>query len=91
MDDRGGGGSFVAVRRAAPRLEQRSVYHSSSSAEVVAGSAAWLGRGLSCVCAQGSNGDTRLSFDLTPAQEECLLRLQSRIDVAYDSSIPQHQ
>ncbi|KAH0874186.1 hypothetical protein HID58_071548 [Brassica napus] len=91
MDDRGGGGSFVAVRRVAPRLEQRSVYHSSSSAEVVAGSAAWLGRGLSCVCAQGSNGDTRLSFDLTPAQEECLLRLQSRIDVAYDSSIPQHQ
>ncbi|KAF3517155.1 hypothetical protein DY000_02061824, partial [Brassica cretica] len=60
-------------------------------AEVVAGSAAWLGRGLSCVCAQGSNGDTRLSFDLTPAQEECLLTLQSRIDVAYDSSIPQHQ
>ncbi|KAH0918979.1 hypothetical protein HID58_026639, partial [Brassica napus] len=92
MDDRGGGGgSFVAVRRVAPRLEQGSVYHSSSSAEVVAGSAAWLGRGLSCVCAQGSNGDTRLSFDLTPAQEECLLRLQSRIDVAYDSSIPQHQ
>lgn len=32
MDDRGGGGgSFVAVRRVAPRLEQGSVYHSSSS------------------------------------------------------------
>ncbi|KAG2324695.1 hypothetical protein Bca52824_007423 [Brassica carinata] len=90
MDDRGGG-SFVAVRRVAPRLEQGSVYHSSSSAEVVAGSAAWLGRGLSCVCAQGTHADSRPSFDLTPAQEECLQRLQNRIDVAYDSSILQHQ
>lgn len=24
-------------------------------------------------------------------QEECLLRLQNRIDVGYDSSIPEHQ
>jgi hypothetical protein len=88
MDDRGG--SFVAVRRISQGLERGSVYH-SSSAEVVAGSAAWLGRGLSCVCVQGRDGDPRPSFDLTPAQEECLQRLQSRIDVAYDSSIPQHQ
>ncbi|XP_055808160.1 uncharacterized protein LOC129876696 isoform X2 [Solanum dulcamara] len=59
--------------------------------EVMAGSTAWLGRGLSCVCAQGSDIDARPSFDLTPAQEECLQRLQNRIDVAYDGSIPEHQ
>ncbi|KAF5744266.1 ELMO/CED-12 family protein isoform 1 [Tripterygium wilfordii] len=89
MDDRGG--SFVAVRRISQGLERDTTCH-SNSAEVVAGSAAWLGRGLSCVCAQRREGDaSRLSFDLTPAQEECLQRLQSRIDVAYDSSIPEHQ
>ncbi|TYK24713.1 ELMO domain-containing protein A-like isoform X2 [Cucumis melo var. makuwa] len=60
-------------------------------AEVVAGSAAWLGRGLSCVCAQRRESDARPSFDLTPAQEECLQRLQNRIDIAYDSSITEHQ
>ncbi|KAF2315458.1 hypothetical protein GH714_039305 [Hevea brasiliensis] len=60
-------------------------------AEVVAGSAAWLGRGLSCVCAQRRESDARPSFDLTPAQEDCLQKLQSRIDVTYDSSIPEHQ
>lgn len=38
------------------------------AAEVVAGSAAWLGRGLSCVCAQRRESDPRPSFDLTPAQ-----------------------
>ncbi|KAL0725381.1 hypothetical protein Bca4012_039980 [Brassica carinata] len=95
MDDRGG--SFVAVRR----ISQGSVYHHSSSspssvymydaAEAVAGSAAWLGRGLSCVCVQGRDVHSRPSFDLTPAQEECLQRLQSRMDLAYDSSIPHHQ
>lgn len=37
------------------------------AAEVAAGSAAWLGRGLSCVCVQGREGDSRPSFDLTPA------------------------
>ncbi|XP_047318319.1 ELMO domain-containing protein A-like isoform X2 [Impatiens glandulifera] len=60
-------------------------------AEVVAGSAAWLGKGLSCVCAQRRESDVRLSFDLTPSQEECLQRLQNRIDVAYDSSMSEHQ
>nr|DAD47656.1 TPA_asm: hypothetical protein HUJ06_017593 [Nelumbo nucifera] len=83
MDDRGG--SFVAVRRISQGLERESACHSTS------GSAAWLGRGLSCVCAQRRDSDTRPSFDLTPAQEECLQRLQSRIDVAYDSSNPEHQ
>ncbi|XP_047254114.1 uncharacterized protein LOC107845892 isoform X1 [Capsicum annuum] len=63
----------------------------STVSEVVAGSAAWLGRGLSCVCAQRRESDARPSFDLTPSQEECLLRLQNRIDVAYDSSIPEHR
>ncbi|GLT31803.1 hypothetical protein SLA2020_065120 [Shorea laevis] len=51
----------------------------------------WLGRGLSCVCAQRRESDDRPSFDLTPAQEECLQRLQNRIDIAYDSLIPEHQ
>ncbi|XP_019453140.1 PREDICTED: ELMO domain-containing protein B-like isoform X2 [Lupinus angustifolius] len=83
MDDRGG--SFVAVRR----ISQGPCH--SSSAEIVAGSTAWLGRGLSCVCAQRRESDARPSFDLTSTQEECLQRLQSRIDVPYDSSIPEHQ
>ncbi|XP_047175196.1 uncharacterized protein LOC124842697 isoform X2 [Vigna umbellata] len=60
-------------------------------AEVVAGSAAWLGRGLSCVCVQRRDSDASNSFDLTLAQEECLQRLQRRIDVPYDSSIIEHQ
>ncbi|KAK6920394.1 ELMO domain [Dillenia turbinata] len=88
MEDRGG--SFVAVRRISQGLDRGNACH-STSAEVVAGSAAWLGRGLSCVCAQRRESDARPSFDLTPAQEECLQKLQSRIDVAYDSSIPEHQ
>ncbi|CAH9096405.1 unnamed protein product [Cuscuta europaea] len=88
MEERGGGGSFVAVRRISQSLDRSNPCHSSSD---VTGSAAWLGRGLSCVCAQGRESDARLSFDLTPTQEECLQRLQSRIDVAYDSSNPEHQ
>uniref|UniRef100_A0A2N9ILA9 ELMO domain-containing protein n=1 Tax=Fagus sylvatica TaxID=28930 RepID=A0A2N9ILA9_FAGSY len=88
MDDRGG--SFVAVRRISQGLERGNTCQ-TTSAEVVAGSAAWLGRGLSCVCAQRRESDARPSFDLTPAQEECLQSLQSRIDVAYDSSVPEHQ
>ncbi|KAI7745689.1 hypothetical protein M8C21_019387 [Ambrosia artemisiifolia] len=60
-------------------------------AEVVAGSAAWLGRGLSCVCAQSREDESRQSFDLTLAQEGCLLKLQHRLDIAYDSSVPEHQ
>ncbi|XP_048140964.1 ELMO domain-containing protein A isoform X3 [Rhodamnia argentea] len=88
MDDRGG--SFVAVRRISQGIERGNQCH-STSAEVVAGSAAWIGRGLSCVCAQRRESDARPSFDLTPAQEESLQRLQSRIDVAYESSILEHQ
>ncbi|XP_057492037.1 uncharacterized protein LOC130777644 [Actinidia eriantha] len=88
MDDRGD--SFVAVRRISQGLDRGNNYH-STSAEVVAGSAAWLGRGLSCVCAQSTENDGRPSFDLTTAQEECLQRLQNRIDVAYDSSRAEHQ
>ncbi|XP_010540213.1 PREDICTED: ELMO domain-containing protein A-like isoform X2 [Tarenaya hassleriana] len=82
MDDRG---SFVAVRRISHTLDRGSTCHFSS------GSTAWLGRGLSCVCAQRREHESRPSFDFTPAQEECLQRLQSRVDVPYDGSIPQHQ
>ncbi|KAL9396704.1 hypothetical protein Peur_010957 [Populus x canadensis] len=89
MDDRGG--SFVAVRRISQGLERGNNTCHSTSAEAVAGSAAWLGRGLSCVCAQRRESDARPSFDLTPVQEECLQRLQSRIDVPYDSSVLDHQ
>uniref|UniRef100_A0A453P729 ELMO domain-containing protein n=1 Tax=Aegilops tauschii subsp. strangulata TaxID=200361 RepID=A0A453P729_AEGTS len=59
--------------------------------EVVTGSTAWIGRGLSCVCVQSRDSDARLSFDLTPVQEECLLRLQNRIEIQYDSSNIEHQ
>ncbi|GJY74892.1 hypothetical protein Tco_0479323 [Tanacetum coccineum] len=40
-----------------------------SITEVVAWSATWLGRVLSCVCAQSIEDDSHPSFDLTPAQE----------------------
>ncbi|KAL3651138.1 hypothetical protein CASFOL_007541 [Castilleja foliolosa] len=89
MDERGGG-SFVAVRRISQGLDRGNACH-STSVEVVAGSAAWIGKGLSCVCAQRRDSDARPSFDLTPAQEECLLRLQTRIEINYDSSVPEHQ
>lgn len=36
------------------------------TAEFAAGSAAWLGKGLSCVCTQNREHDLLLSFDLTP-------------------------
>nr|GEZ05727.1 hypothetical protein [Tanacetum cinerariifolium] len=44
------------------------VVNASPCAEVVARSATWLGRVLSCVCAQSIEDDSRPSFDLTPAQ-----------------------
>ncbi|KAI3773766.1 hypothetical protein L1987_48298 [Smallanthus sonchifolius] len=46
----------------------RWLYISLITAEVVARSAAWLGRGLSCVCVQGTENVSCPSFDLTPAQ-----------------------
>ncbi|GMH22362.1 hypothetical protein Nepgr_024205 [Nepenthes gracilis] len=88
MDNRDG--SSVAVRKISQGLDRGTTCH-STSAEVVAGSAAWLGRGLSCVCAQRKESDVRPPFYPTPAQEECLHRLRSRIDVAYDSSNRDHQ
>nr|CAD1844930.1 unnamed protein product [Ananas comosus var. bracteatus] len=81
------GGSFVAVRRLSQGSERNATGCHSSPAEVVTGSTAWIGRGLSCVCAQRRESDARLSFDLTPHQEECLQRLQRRIEVAYDSPL----
>jgi len=83
-------GSFVAVRRLSGS-DRAAAFHHSSSAEVVTGSSAWIGRGLSCVCAQRRDSDARLSFDLTPTQEECLQRLQNRIEVQYDSANREHQ
>uniref|UniRef100_A0A7N0TIN7 ELMO domain-containing protein n=1 Tax=Kalanchoe fedtschenkoi TaxID=63787 RepID=A0A7N0TIN7_KALFE len=89
MDDHRGG-SFVAVRRVSHGFDRGNNYH-STSADVVAGSAAWIGRGLSCVCAQRRDSDARSSVDLTPLQEDSLRRLQSRINVPYDSTILEHQ
>ncbi|KAL6652293.1 hypothetical protein ACP70R_011218 [Stipagrostis hirtigluma subsp. patula] len=63
----------------------------AAPAECVAGPTAWIGRSLSCVCAQRRESGTRLSFDLSPIQEECLQRLQSRIEVPYDGSNEEHQ
>ncbi|XP_031502842.1 uncharacterized protein LOC116265961 isoform X3 [Nymphaea colorata] len=88
MDERGG--SFVAVRRLSHGIERGNGCH-TTSAEAVTGSSAWIGRGLSCVCVQGRESDARASFDLTPFQEDCLLRLKNRIEVTYDSSKPEHQ
>ncbi|KAG9139541.1 hypothetical protein Leryth_019244 [Lithospermum erythrorhizon] len=85
MNDREGGGLCI-VRRISQGLHTHS-----TSVDVVAGSAAWLGKGLSCVCAQRRDSDARPSFDLTPDQEECLQKLQVRINVQYDSSNPEHQ
>ncbi|PPD73904.1 hypothetical protein GOBAR_DD29170 [Gossypium barbadense] len=39
------------------------------TSEAVVGSTTWLGRGLSCVCAQSRESDARPSFDLTPSQK----------------------
>ncbi|XP_058085169.1 uncharacterized protein LOC131232732 isoform X2 [Magnolia sinica] len=83
MDD--AGESFVAVRRISQGLERDGGCHSTS------GSAAWIGRGLSCVCAQRRDSDARPSFDLTPCEEECLQKLQRRIEISYDCSNPEHQ
>lgn len=55
------------------------------------GSTAWIGKGLSCVCAQRREIGARASFELTPIQGECLRRLQNRIDVTYDCSKLEHQ
>ncbi|ONM15368.1 ELMO/CED-12 family protein [Zea mays] len=84
-------GSFLAVRRLSGGAIHHHRHH-SSPAEVVGVSTAWIGKGLtSCVCAQGTESDGRLSFDLSPIQEECLHRLQNRIEVQYDGSNLEHQ
>lgn len=80
-------GSFLAVRRLSGAGAVHH-HHHHSPAEVVGASTAWIGRGLSCVCAQRRES---LSFDLSPIQEECLQRLQNRIEVQYDSSNLEHQ
>ncbi|URD87653.1 GATA transcription factor 26 [Musa troglodytarum] len=61
MDENGG--SFLEVRRISQGPDRGSVYHSTP------GSTAWIGKGFSCVCAQGRESDARVSFDLTPSQE----------------------
>ncbi|CAL5015630.1 unnamed protein product [Urochloa decumbens] len=84
-------GSFLAVRRLSGGGIVHHHHSHSSPAEVVGVSTAWIGKGLSCVCAQRRDSDARLSFDLSRIQEDCLQRLQKRIEVQYDSSNLEHQ
>ncbi|KAF8394393.1 hypothetical protein HHK36_020601 [Tetracentron sinense] len=53
--------------RAVKELEEEEV-QAGVAAEVMAGLAAWLDRGLSCVCIQRSESDACPSFELTLAQ-----------------------
>eukprot|EP01018_Ginkgo_biloba_P014631 Gb_20949 [translate_table: standard] len=75
--------SFVAIRPISHGLESR--------ADVVIGSSAWIGRGLSCVCAQRRGNNDKVSIGLTPFQEERLQRLQNRMEVYFDGARPDHQ
>ncbi|XP_057870047.1 uncharacterized protein LOC131076744 isoform X7 [Cryptomeria japonica] len=85
MDD---SSSFVAVRHHLSRsIESRH----STSVDIVTGSATWIGRSLSCVCAQRSESDDRVAIDLTPLQEERLQRLKRRIEVSFDGTRADHQ
>ncbi|GJT74234.1 hypothetical protein Tco_1040959 [Tanacetum coccineum] len=62
-------------------LGEGTVVNASPCAEVVARSSTWLGRVLSCVCAQSIEDDSRPSFDLTPAQVEleyCCVKIKER-------------
>ncbi|XP_057870042.1 uncharacterized protein LOC131076744 isoform X2 [Cryptomeria japonica] len=59
--------------------------------DIVTGSATWIGRSLSCVCAQRSESDDRVAIDLTPLQEERLQRLKRRIEVSFDGTRADHQ
>ncbi|KAG6485498.1 hypothetical protein ZIOFF_054036 [Zingiber officinale] len=61
------------------------------SVEPFTGSTVWIGKGISCVCAQGIKSEAHLIFDLTSSQEQCLHRLQRRIAIVYDSSKKEHQ
>ncbi|KAG6534270.1 hypothetical protein ZIOFF_008156 [Zingiber officinale] len=81
----GKGGSFVTIRRISQRAGRGNDFHPPP------GSTAWIGKGFSCVCAQGIESEGHFIFDITPSQEECLHRLQNRIDVVYDSSNKEHQ
>ncbi|XP_074576398.1 uncharacterized protein LOC141832933 isoform X2 [Curcuma longa] len=81
----GKGGSFVTIRRISQTAGRGNEFHPPP------GSTARIGRGFSCVCAQGIEREAHLIFDITPYQEECLHRLQNRIDVVYDSSNKEHQ
>ncbi|KAH9609551.1 hypothetical protein KSS87_007471, partial [Heliosperma pusillum] len=57
----------------------------------VAGSTAWRGRGLLCVCTQRKDSDARPSFHPTPTQEECLQQIQNHINAPYDNSNPEYR
>lgn len=59
--------------------------------DVVVGSAIWIGRGISCVCARQSDTNAIVTIDLTPIQEERLQRLKHRVEVAFDPEREDHQ
>ncbi|WOL09576.1 ELMO domain-containing protein A isoform X1 [Canna indica] len=78
----------VAVRRISQGPHRGNAYNPAPGA---VGSTAWIGKGFSCVCAHGIENDHSLTFDITFPEEQSLNRLQSRIDVVYDSSKKEHQ
>lgn len=81
--------SFETARQISQELEGKGA--GCHSAEVVVGSAAWIGRGLSCVCAQRAVNNEKISLTLTPYQERKLQRLQNRIEASFDSTRTDHQ
>jgi len=80
--------SFETVKPISHGLEGKGGCHST---EVVVGSAAWIGRGLSCVCAQRTSTNDRVSITLTPFEERRLQRLQRRIEASFDGTRADHQ
>ncbi|KAG6538592.1 hypothetical protein ZIOFF_003716 [Zingiber officinale] len=59
----GKGGSFVTIRRISQRAGRGNDFHPPP------GSTAWIGKGFSCVCAQGIESEGHFIFDITPSQE----------------------
>jgi len=59
--------------------------------DIVVASTTWIGRGLSCVCAQQRDNNDRIVVDLTPIQEERLQRLKRRVETTFDPKREDHQ
>eukprot|EP00252_Welwitschia_mirabilis_P007456 TRINITY_DN1882_c0_g1_i3.p1 TRINITY_DN1882_c0_g1~~TRINITY_DN1882_c0_g1_i3.p1 ORF type:complete len:271 (+),score=49.09 TRINITY_DN1882_c0_g1_i3:759-1571(+) len=80
-----------AIEAARPISHNSDTKGSCHSTEVVAGSAAWIGRGFSCVCAQRTCTNEKISITLTPYEERRLQKLRRRIEASFDATQPEHQ